>query len=838
MNIEQIQTSSNWGKEVPRINRNFQNLAVDVEKAKNASTRNKGLFPTEADLKKAVPTPIVGDWAVVGNTIPGTVYQCKTAGTWTNTGQQGGGGEVDLTGYTKETDFTPFKEQTETDIAGIKANTGYLTCTTAAGTAAKTVTKTGFVLSTGCRLVIKMSYANTAASPTLNVNNTGAKPFYYNGSVASSNNTWEAGETVDVYYDGTNFYASNVQGGSGSGGNMILEWNTDVATTRKQVKANKRKAGMQISYLHPDNGWINEQYVGTATTDTEWAKDDNWEKIAYNKDVEFINNAVFDDLAEEKIVPEKRIDGYYLAKNTNDRLVAHSDYNVDICKVQYGNTIKITGEVSGYIGVYAFFSDVDCNNLVKKGDINSESTSPVKVDIVEDVPYGGNYLALSKPNTRTLEAYTCIRDGINRIDEALNNSQLAIETVETLKKDIYADINNVMEPTESRDGYYLTASGNISGGGTFSNYAIDIYTVEPGQKYKLIGLSYGTIATAAAFVDESLEKRMEVYNSHGPNSKFEVNEKIQIPSNCNILVVTVYKDYNDNKTNTRLYTYDEFAINRIERIEDEIFGIKEVICAGDSLTAGSYPTHLQSLLGNNYSVIKAGVGGENSVTITGRLGGLPMLIQDKIIFKPDNTPITINLVNAYGKSCKPLKQGDGYVNPCYVQGIECTLSPTGNVYNLTTKTPIENSIIIPAKTPLITSLMTKNPYILCLWMGTNEGYDDGEDLANQYQSIIDYYGINKYLIIGLHGYITPEELKPIEDIMLKRFGAKFVNWREYACNQAIYDAGIEPAEEDTLAMSEGKCPPSLLRDSIHLTDIGYKVFANLIYKRLVDLKFI
>lgn len=37
--------------------------------------------------------------AVVGTTVPGTVWQCKTAGTWTNTGQTGGGGEVELDDY-------------------------------------------------------------------------------------------------------------------------------------------------------------------------------------------------------------------------------------------------------------------------------------------------------------------------------------------------------------------------------------------------------------------------------------------------------------------------------------------------------------------------------------------------------------------------------------------------------------------------------------------------------------------------------------------------------------------------------------------------------------------
>lgn len=66
--------------------------------------------------------------------------------------------------------------------------------------------------------------------------------------------------------------------GSG-GGNMILDWNTDVATTRKQVLTKYRKPGVQISYKEPGKGWINEQYVGTLTTDTEWAKDSNWDEI-------------------------------------------------------------------------------------------------------------------------------------------------------------------------------------------------------------------------------------------------------------------------------------------------------------------------------------------------------------------------------------------------------------------------------------------------------------------------------------------------------------------------------------------------------------------------------
>lgn len=57
----------------------------------------------------------------------------------------------------------------------------YGVCSTDAATAAKTVTVSDFALTTGVRVVVKFTTTNTAYSPTLNVNGTGAKNIYYNG---------------------------------------------------------------------------------------------------------------------------------------------------------------------------------------------------------------------------------------------------------------------------------------------------------------------------------------------------------------------------------------------------------------------------------------------------------------------------------------------------------------------------------------------------------------------------------------------------------------------------------------------------------------------------------
>lgn len=69
---------------------------------------------------------------------------------------------------------------------GSAAITHYGTCSTAAGTAAKTVACAGFTKVTGARICVKFTVTNTASSPTLNVNSTGASPIYYRGSAINA----------------------------------------------------------------------------------------------------------------------------------------------------------------------------------------------------------------------------------------------------------------------------------------------------------------------------------------------------------------------------------------------------------------------------------------------------------------------------------------------------------------------------------------------------------------------------------------------------------------------------------------------------------------------------
>ena len=83
-------------------------------------------------------------------------------------------------------------------------------CNTAAATAAKTATMTGYVLTANRYTVITFTNANSyAGALTLNINGKGAKPLYINGTASSSSNYTLAAGSYIVYYDGTNYHIYN-----------------------------------------------------------------------------------------------------------------------------------------------------------------------------------------------------------------------------------------------------------------------------------------------------------------------------------------------------------------------------------------------------------------------------------------------------------------------------------------------------------------------------------------------------------------------------------------------------------------------------------------------------
>lgn len=82
----------------------------------------------------------------------------------------------------------------------------YGICSTAKNKAAKNVSSYSFLLlETGAKISVKFNAENTAANPTLNVNNTGAKNIYYRGEALGSSSYWKANDIVNFIFDGMNW---------------------------------------------------------------------------------------------------------------------------------------------------------------------------------------------------------------------------------------------------------------------------------------------------------------------------------------------------------------------------------------------------------------------------------------------------------------------------------------------------------------------------------------------------------------------------------------------------------------------------------------------------------
>lgn len=112
----------------------------------------------------------------------------------------------------------------------------YGTSSTAASITAKTASTTDgdFVLQTGAVVRVKFTYNNTASTPTLNIDSTGAH------NIKAYNTTkpdvyWKAGDVVEFTYDGSNFIMGATEGQI-SELNASLTWLTETTTGSTQIE--------------------------------------------------------------------------------------------------------------------------------------------------------------------------------------------------------------------------------------------------------------------------------------------------------------------------------------------------------------------------------------------------------------------------------------------------------------------------------------------------------------------------------------------------------------------------------------------------------------------------
>ena len=166
-----------------------------------------------------------------------------------------------------------------TESASVAGNY-YGTCSTGASTSAKIVSipaTENFVLQVGDIIGIKFDNTNTANNPSLNVNNSGAKPIYYNNSVVSTSNLWASGEAnrITIFmYDGTNWIWMGHD----------VDIDTDTLSDLKDTTISSASNGQVLMYDSTSSKWKNQTPTTTLVglSDTQISSATDGQVLKYN----------------------------------------------------------------------------------------------------------------------------------------------------------------------------------------------------------------------------------------------------------------------------------------------------------------------------------------------------------------------------------------------------------------------------------------------------------------------------------------------------------------------------------------------------------------------------
>jgi lysophospholipase L1-like esterase len=272
---------------------------------------------------------------------------------------------------------------------------------------------------------------------------------------------------------------------------------------------------------------------------------------------------------------------------------------------------------------------------------------------------------------------------------------------------------------------------------------------------------------------------------------------------------------------------------------------KVLIDIGDSLTAGaggdgnSMSKVASDLLGEEWIVKNMGVGGENTLTIGARHGGIPMYIKESITIPKDGSKVEISsgLYSSYNnKNVLPLLQGSAGINPCRIDTIQCKLTRNQNKYFINRITPNSTDYKTKENSTLFTSLSSEKKGILTIFIGQNGGYSSPNELLNQIDLFVKHKGDENVIIITSHGNSTTEIVQLVSD----KYQSKYIDLRKYMTTKAIYDAiefgllpdnGEYPTSEDLERMGKNYTPKTLLKDGIHFNSIGYELLGRIRYKK-------
>lgn len=272
-----------------------------------------------------------------------------------------------------------------------------------------------------------------------------------------------------------------------------------------------------------------------------------------------------------------------------------------------------------------------------------------------------------------------------------------------------------------------------------------------------------------------------------------------------------------------------------------------MVCWGDSLTGG-WPTMLQDLVGEGWTVFNAGVGGETVTSIAARQGAQVMLVND-ITIPATTTPVLIasgndGIPTSSGYGAHPMLQGGATtINPCTIAGISGNLTATfddgfTNRQYFFTRLEAGDAVSITRPTPIITYASENlRGGTAVLYVGCNAGgYDTPEELVHLIRQMIEYGHYDQYVVLAYTKWRGTQEMyAPFDKAFSLAFGRHFLNHRAYLTEYGLDDAGLSETAQDTLDIAAGTVPVSLRADDVHFNDAAKAIIARLIKEKFEEL---
>lgn len=279
-----------------------------------------------------------------------------------------------------------------------------------------------------------------------------------------------------------------------------------------------------------------------------------------------------------------------------------------------------------------------------------------------------------------------------------------------------------------------------------------------------------------------------------------------------------------------------------------------IICWGDSITESMamvdsyrYPAQLQGDIGSQFKVINAGVSGETSNEISSRANLVDIELTKDIYFPKgvDSVELTREFVSVKGGEVLQYKGfgRDLALTNIVIGGKKYKMTYRKGklwdegIYTLTREDKSQSLTLKKGTTVKYDYTNTfETIYCNVILMGANDKNVPISELIERYKRLGSSSKKNIYIIPY---YYKDDADGSITKQFKDAFGDQALDVRDYFVNHAHEDYDLEKTELDKFCIRKNQVPVTFCyqnkRDECHLSSIGYKVLADQVYKKGVEL---